>query len=153
MKLKPASLSLKHFLWLRRKDFNADCLADKPPSISPAFHQMIQKNIVFTCIFQVEASCHELTRLSGLLRQHSRKRKSDQNPEESGPEWKRRIPNGEEKHGGVEEEEDHDDDDDDGDFREGGEPAPMETMARINVRQRQSTRQHSFCNIKTSKID
>ena len=33
------------------------------------------------------------------------------------------------------EEEDHGDEDDDGDFREGGEPAPMETMARINVRQ------------------
>ena len=144
MKLKPASLSLKHFLWLRRKDFNADCLADKPPSISPAFHQMIQKNIVFTCIFQVEASCHELTRLSGLLRQHSRKRKSDQNPEESGPEWKRRIPNGEEEHGGVEEDDEEDDDDDDGDFREGGEPAPMETMARINVRQRQSTYTPTF---------
>ena len=79
----------------------------------------------------MEASCHELTRLSGLLRQHSRKRKSDQNPEESGPEWKRRIPNGEDEHGGLEE----DEDDDDGDFREGGEPAPMETMARINVRQ------------------
>ena len=52
----------------------------------------------------------------------------------------------------MEEDEEDDHDDDDGDFREGGEPAPMETMARINVRQRQSTRQHSFCNIKTSKI-
>ena len=51
MKLKPASLSLKHLLWLRRKDFNADCLADKPPSISPAFHQMIQKKHSFHLYF------------------------------------------------------------------------------------------------------
>ena len=71
----------------------------------------------------MEASCHELTRLSGLIRQHSRKRKSDENPEESGPEWKRKSPNG---NGEV---------DEDLDFREGGDTASMEKMARINVRE------------------
>ena len=70
----------------------------------------------------MEASCHELTRLSGLLRQHSRKRKSEQNPEDSGPEWKRKSPNG--------------NDGDEDDFREGGEPASMEKTARINVSER-----------------
>ena len=73
---------------------------------------------------QVEASCHELTRLSGLIRQHSRKRKSDENSEEeSGPEWKRKSLNGV-------------DVDEDLDFREGGDnPASMEKLARINVRE------------------
>lgn len=73
---------------------------------------------------QVEASCHELTRLSGLIRQHSRKRKSDENSEEeSGTEWKRKSPNGV-------------DVDEDLDFREGGDnPASMEKLARINVRE------------------
>ena len=106
------------------KDFNADCLPAELPTLflSPrTFSPLEIKNIIF---LQVEASCHELTRLSGLIRQHSRKRKSEENEEEeAGPEWKRKSPDGKSVV------------DEDLDFREGGDSASMEKMARINVRE------------------
>ena len=111
---------LKHLLWLRHKDFNADCLPAKLPYASFSLAIFSPWNYRSKNVLQVEASCHELTRLSGLIRQHSRKRKSDENPEESGPEWKRKSPNGV---------------DEDLDFREGGDSTSMEKMARINVRE------------------
>ena len=114
---------LKHLLWLRHKDFNADCLPAKLPSVSFSPDIFSPGNIKIRTLnlLQVEASCHELTRLSGLIRQHSRKRKSDENlEEESGPQWKRKSPNGV---------------DEDLDFREGGDSTSMEKMARINVRE------------------
>ena len=88
-------------------------------------------------LLQVEASCHELTRLSGLLRQHSRKRKFEQqNPEESGPEWKRKSSKDEDefREGERKSSNGRSPKDEDDDFRE-GDPASPEKMARINVRE------------------
>jgi len=79
---------------------------------------------------RVEASCHELTRLSGLIRQHSRKRKFEQNPEESGPEWKRKSSKDEEDFREGERKSPNDEEDD---FREGDPVSPLEKTAPINA--------------------
>ena len=110
----------------------------------------------------MEASCHELTRLSSLLRQHhSRKRKRldpnleessgpekkrlDQDMGDSGPEKKRIDPNLEEL--GPEKWKRTSPKGDEEDFREEGDSALSagEKTARINVSETEST--HSFLSL------
>ena len=110
----------------------------------------------------MEASCHELTRLSSLLRQHhSRKRKRlDPNPEESSGPEKKRLDHDMEHSGPEKKRIDQNLEDlepvewkrkssigDEEDFREEGDSAlsAREKTARINVSETEST--HSFLSL------